>query len=241
LSAGIYKILNLKDGKFYIGSSLDLERRQKEHFDDLRKNIHHNVYLQNAYNKHGRGNFKFITLETIDTSNRKEIRNLEQSYLDNLIGLQSYNISKHADGGLTAPPIIGGNHIRHRKISVFDLNGIFIEEVCGLRQCEKKYNSHGIYDCCKGKTKSSKGFIFKYSDELDVTYVPKIREWKSDNPIYCYDVDKELVGIYNTVFNASKKLKISRESISKILSGKKVRNCNYSFIYKNQTNVVSSN
>ena len=63
--AGVYKISNSIDGRAYIGSSGHLRRRMKEHANDLSKNIHGNKFLQNAYNKYGKENFKFDILEII--------------------------------------------------------------------------------------------------------------------------------------------------------------------------------
>lgn len=62
MSIGIYKITNIINNKSYIGQSIDLNRRLKEHKRELNKNNHKNVHLQNAYNKYGKENFKFEIL-----------------------------------------------------------------------------------------------------------------------------------------------------------------------------------
>jgi len=56
-------ILNLKNSKVYIGSSVNMHTRKLQHFRQLKKNIHHNKYLQRSYNKYGKENFYFIVLE----------------------------------------------------------------------------------------------------------------------------------------------------------------------------------
>ena len=61
-NTGIYQIVNLIDGKRYIGSSSNLKNRLNEHNRCLNKNCHHSKYLQNAYKKYGTGNFKFEIL-----------------------------------------------------------------------------------------------------------------------------------------------------------------------------------
>ena len=43
--AGIYKITCLKNNKIYIGSSIELHTRRRNHFLELRKGIHYNSYL----------------------------------------------------------------------------------------------------------------------------------------------------------------------------------------------------
>ena len=44
---GIYKITNIKNGKIYVGSSKDIEKRWKEHLYKLKYGVHHSVKLQN--------------------------------------------------------------------------------------------------------------------------------------------------------------------------------------------------
>lgn len=62
---GIYKIENIKNNKKYIGSSINLKKRKREHFNSLKKNSHHSFMLQRAYNKYGGECFKFEVLEFI--------------------------------------------------------------------------------------------------------------------------------------------------------------------------------
>ena len=66
--SGIYKIVNKINGKYYIGSSLDLIRRKRTHCNELTKNIHKNYNLQKDYNKHGKNNFEFIILRKVPMS-----------------------------------------------------------------------------------------------------------------------------------------------------------------------------
>ena len=63
LKSGIYKILNKVNGKFYIGSSYNLVRRNGDHFYKLNKGSHANKHLQAAYDKYCSSSFEFIILE----------------------------------------------------------------------------------------------------------------------------------------------------------------------------------
>lgn len=47
--SGIYQIYNPINNKRYIGSSINVERRLKEHLRNLEKNRHCNDHLQSAY------------------------------------------------------------------------------------------------------------------------------------------------------------------------------------------------
>lgn len=51
---GIYKITNTATNKVYIGSSINLNNRRREHFRRLEEGTHKNSKLQNSYNKHGK-------------------------------------------------------------------------------------------------------------------------------------------------------------------------------------------
>lgn len=80
--AGIYKIQSLLEPeKFYIGSSVNLQSRKRQHFSSLKLNKYRNTYMQNYYNKYGRDNFLFLVIEECDKEN---LITREQFYLDNL-------------------------------------------------------------------------------------------------------------------------------------------------------------
>lgn len=78
---GIYKILNTINGKFYIGSSVNLRKRLYEHFRELELGIHTNKHLQNAWIKYGKEGFKFQVIEKVEKITNEELRNLETYYI----------------------------------------------------------------------------------------------------------------------------------------------------------------
>ena len=68
-TVGIYQITNKHNLKNYIGSTRrNFHDRFRDHKRDLKKNKHHNKYLQNAWNKYGEESFEFTVLEVIDKS-----------------------------------------------------------------------------------------------------------------------------------------------------------------------------
>lgn len=48
VKAGVYQILNIVNNKRYIGSSVDIPKRWREHLHSLRQNVHCSRYLQRA-------------------------------------------------------------------------------------------------------------------------------------------------------------------------------------------------
>lgn len=91
---GIYQIRNKVNNKIYIGSSVDILRRWKEHKRRLRGDYHSNLHFQRSWNKHGENNFKF---EILMLSDELLLKSCEQYFLDNLE--PEYNISTKASGG----------------------------------------------------------------------------------------------------------------------------------------------
>jgi len=87
--SGIYCIENLKNGKKYIGQSVDLEKRKYEHFSSLKGNYHSNTHLQNSYNKYGKKNFKFRILLYCEPF---ELTRYEQFFVDYYTPELLYNV-----------------------------------------------------------------------------------------------------------------------------------------------------
>jgi hypothetical protein len=63
--AVIYRITNMANGKFYIGSAESFARREWQHKYALRRNEHKNPHLQASWNKHGEEMFVFEVVEEI--------------------------------------------------------------------------------------------------------------------------------------------------------------------------------
>lgn len=101
MSTGIYK-LNFKHG-FYIGQSLNIEHRYKDHLYSMRTNIKCSKKLQDAYIQYGEP-----TLEILEVCTPKDLDDREQVYIDKLSACNNgYNTSKVASGG---PGLSGEEH-----------------------------------------------------------------------------------------------------------------------------------
>ena len=78
--SGIYKIQSvIKPSRIYIGSAINIQKRIKSHFDDLKEGQHANFKLQRHYNKYGRGDLVASILEACD---KEDLIQHEQFFID---------------------------------------------------------------------------------------------------------------------------------------------------------------
>lgn len=94
--SGIYKIVNLKNGKFYVGSSKNIIRRFYIHKSALKNNRHHCIYLQRSWNKHGEQTFAFEILKEMDHPTEEQLFTEELDHINRL--LPQYNVGGVSGG-----------------------------------------------------------------------------------------------------------------------------------------------
>jgi group I intron endonuclease len=97
--SGIYSIVCKTNDKGYLGSSKNIQARWKKHLYFLRKGNHVNTHLQNSFNLYGENSLEFRLIEDLTGSSPKEIREIEQIYLDQMDWSTSFNICKDSRGG----------------------------------------------------------------------------------------------------------------------------------------------
>jgi group I intron endonuclease len=104
MARGIYKIINIVNNKFYVGSAVDLKRRKTRHFSELRTGKHNNRHLQAAWVKYGEQAFIFVVVEEL--SQEADLLAAENVWLKEHVGKDyCYNLGVDA----TAPMLgVGG-------------------------------------------------------------------------------------------------------------------------------------
>ncbi len=160
----IYKIVNLVNGKVYIGSASYYNKRRGTHIGLLRQNKHKNPHLQSAWNKYKEKNFEFSIIEKV--SKREDLLKREQYWLDKSKCYNrkyGYNIAKIAGSNLgnkiseEAKKKIGDywrgkpkpkeqiekykkvqTEINGKVVLVYDKNGTFIKEYPSLSECSRE-------------------------------------------------------------------------------------------------------
>jgi len=98
---GVYIIRNFYDNKIYVGKSVDIEKRLKDHKNKLKKNTHINSYLQNSWNKYGENTFDF---EIVDLCKKEELNEREIYYIKEFKSTDEnfgYNMTEGGEGGDT--------------------------------------------------------------------------------------------------------------------------------------------
>lgn len=106
------KLKTLVNHKIYIGLTNNIERRQKRHFSDLRRNCHDNSFLQKEYNQYGNENFSFEVIYS-DNITEQEIGEKEKYYIQLYDSFRNgYNQNEGGNFG----PTNGGSHLTQHDI-----------------------------------------------------------------------------------------------------------------------------
>lgn len=95
---GIYCIINNKNSKRYIGSSVDIEKRWTDHVCRLNSGSHRNDYLQKSWNRNGSTVFSFIVVEEC----KSELLPIREKYwidfYNSINEEKGYNLTTRCEG-----------------------------------------------------------------------------------------------------------------------------------------------
>lgn len=190
MKSGVYIIINLIDGKYYVGQSLDVYNRLRQHKQDLSQGMHDNPYLQNSFTKHGSSNFSFELLEDYSEEFLLSMEHYWCNLLNSHDRSYGYNIRPtHPHGKChhsaeTVEKITTkmrnktkehiskiqeskwkSGSIDKMSLKVRQLkNGEIIAEFRSLREAERLTGVHraSISRVCLGKESHAKGFKWEY-------------------------------------------------------------------------------
>lgn len=79
-TSGIYRITNTISKKIYIGSSVNVKRRLRDHRRDLENGRHRCAHLQRSWLKHGPEAFVFEMVEVVE--DKEQLLPREQAWMD---------------------------------------------------------------------------------------------------------------------------------------------------------------
>lgn len=200
MEAGVYLISNSVNGKCYVGSTIHLDQRRKEHFSRLANNKHINAHLQNAYNKYGREAFDFEILETVDIDDniKDKLLKREQFWIDNL--KPEYNVL------LVAGSNLGYHHTEETKKKIS-------ESTTGV----KKSDEHA-----KHIREGQSGRVLTEEHKAKLSEAAKHRKSPSNHAIISIDGV-----IYNSLKEASEATGVKYNTIQKRLKNPNFSNYYY--------------
>ena len=241
-NSGIYAIVNLINGKRYVGQTYDLHHRWIRHKSYLKNNTNHNRHLQAAWNKYGEENFKYEVLEKCDFDLLDEREIYWINYYDCLNN--GYNFS---EGGIgckgykhTEEEILKMRMIQNPEPVVqLDLEGNYLNTFisCGEAGAHiGKKSVAGIKLCCeKKKYRKAYGYIWVYEKD----YKNGTIDWdyyfqKSKNqkkPVLQYDMNMNFIREWDSIFQTQEDGFVPSQ-VSIVCSGKNLSHKGYIFVFK---------
>ena len=187
---GIYCIENTMNGKKYIGQSVDIFKRWRQHRGELNIGTHHNSRLQNAWNKYGKECFKFYILKECQD---EELNDYEKTlivqydtykngYNLDLGGTDRSRFTEELKKKISSTRLnfseeqklayIKCHHKEAIPIYQIDFNGNIVHTwMSGAREAARilSLEQSCIWNCVNHRRKTYKQFIWIAVDEYDKT------------------------------------------------------------------------
>jgi len=233
--SGVYKILNITTGDYYIGSSVNLYHRICQHYSKLRKNIHGNSKLQNSYNKYGESSFKveILSYETLENVRKVEYDLIEKEKpAYNLINI--YNeyyfddeVRQKMSDSQKLLQKTGLNNHESKPVECYDLNGNYVKTFDSMSLALKelgKNNSCGtqqIGKCIRKERVSAYGLQWKLKSDSS-----KISALSFKGKLNAIDGKKTITLVDGTTFTDSNSLvKYLNKQVVLLCNGGEVEIC----------------
>lgn len=230
----IYKIENLVNGKVYVGQTVrQFKERKKQHLSLLRRNIHDNQHLQNAWNKYGEKNFNFSIIEKCEIEDLDKAEIFWISYYKEFVSV--YNLESGGNKNKRLSPEtrrkksiatkalnwVGGNHPLAKKVICIDTGKIYPSIVEASQDIGCNYDN--IHQVCLGnnvcaKGKDGKYYQFAYYQEGMKYELKPIKNIKEPKKVICVNTGE----IFDSTHEASIKTGVSQSKISLVCNRKRL-------------------
>jgi group I intron endonuclease len=241
--SGIYQIKNKTNGKSYIGSSINIRLRWKDHRRKLRKGIHHSKHLQSSFDKYGLDSFEFLIIEKVDDLNN--LLKSEQKWIDfyqSYDRLYGYNSRKFASSNWMLSVSdetrekLKKSHLGkkrskecHKKIlasiskKVYQLDKETLEKINEFSSCKEGEEKTGIARqlismACRGITKSAKGYCWTY----DIDNFKKPEKYNILPKVTRFIIDQDTGNEWKTIKEAAEYLNLTKNQIYSLIKWKKL-------------------
>ena len=216
-NCGIYKITNLINNKIYIGQSIHITQRWKEH---IQGKGNKELYLD--IQKYSVNSFTFEIIELCPKEQLNEKESYWIKYYDSVN--QGYNLT---DGGSNIIATLS----TQKTIFCYDLNGNFLQKYNSLADAERAtgIDNSNISRAAKthGRTKNFQwSYIFYPQLKAYKRYVGNVGK-NSIKAVIQYDLDMNIINIYHSITEASKITGINASSISNVCHHRRKTAGNY--------------
>lgn len=238
-TADIYVLINIFNGKFYLGSSDEgFSRVKDEHHRYLKRGTHINGYLQKSYSKWlkntGKNPFKAFRIAIVDIENQYLA---EQIALDKFFdgAKQCYNLVPTAGGGC---PIFLWKKVSQvcmdtGKVLAVHPSFIEAERVTDI-------NKVNISTCCLGKKNSAGGFHWEYATDDTKCFLPEDLSIIKAKPKYAVKLKKvsqvcletkNTIKVFESMSLAARELGLHQGNISNCCNGNRKSHGGYLWQY----------
>ena len=234
----IYKITNQKNRMVYIGSSIEVERRWRQHKEASinEKDHHYNYPLMVAFREFGIANFTFEVIDTLPDYQAMIKAEHDWIVKENCVIPNGYNQTHQTDSPLLDPAIAKKMSDTKRakygkRVCEIDENKNILEIWDSLAEAGEKtgLDRFKISDVCNGKRLTTGNRVFRFLDEADniiipvekVNQVQSNRITKSSKKVVKMTLDGEILQVYDSIALASADTGCDSSSISKVCNGQR--------------------
>jgi group I intron endonuclease len=227
MTMGIYKITNKINGHYYIGQSVDIDKRFRQHCFSARHldDKDHNSPIHLAIAKYGENNFTLELLEEI--CDKTELNEREVYWIRLLEATKNGNYN-----------ILAGGQDRikfdDKSVELYDLTGKYVKTIpsATLTAKELGVSRSSIYGVLHKERPTCKGYQMKYAEDKRTVIKPFIsKQGGALRVAQINSTTNQIIKIFNSIAEASRETGANSSTITKVCKGKLKTTKNYKWIY----------
>lgn len=225
-SAGIYK-LEFTDGSYYIGQSVNLKSREKNHYDMLLNGNHHSYKVQNKYNT-----LQKLPVFKILKYCETQVLNIEEDKLIDIQDFKCLNIKPGGDSnfGINA---VTAKYLTEDLENVFfllvDNPGIPHKEVAEFTGVD----INTVHDISAGRSRAFTELKNKYPEKYAKLISQKAHNTRGKNTVVLENIDGRKVTLVTGEYSEfCRNTGVQSSNLSKVISGKRESTLGWKLVEK---------